>query len=1158
MEVTAEKWTRVKALFDLALQQEPSARSSFLDSAVAEQDVRALAKKLLRAHHQAGNFLGCPAYSPQLTSQADTKTLNQGHILARRFLITRFIEKGGAGEVYEATDLELQQQVAIKTIRPDILAQPKAQERFKREVSLAKQVTHPNICRIFDLFRHQDSPGEADVIFISMELLRGETLANKLRRSGRMSRTEALPIIIQMASALEAAHKVGVVHRDFKPGNVVLVPNEDTGELRAVVTDFGMAIQSGADLSVSLTPASVVAGTPAYMSPEQVEGQDATAASDIYSLGLVIYQMVTGSRPFEAESPISMALKRLKETPAPPSRLVPDLDRPWERVILKCLERRPESRFGAANEVAKALSGEAIPGRRSSTPIKLLATLLTLLLMATIGTFVLRLHLWRPKTTGVEQPTVNPMRPRRSVVVFGLKNLSGETNAQWLSTAISEMLTSELAAGEILRTIPGESAARTKIDLAIPDSDSFAPDSLKKIARNLSVDFVVVGSYLAGATPNSRVRVDLHLQDATTGETIATEIETGTSGDIFALVARLGAHLRERLGAGEVSSAQGSEVLASLPSDPEAAQFYSEGLSKLRFFDDLRARDLLEQAVVAEPKFALAHSGLATAWSDLGYDSKAKQEAKNALDLSPRFSKETRLSIEARYHEMVGEWQKAIGIYQQLSTDHPDVLEYGLRLADAQMSSGRGKEALQTIATLRRGFPQSAGDGRLDLAESEAARAISDFHREQMAAAEAAKKGDLQGARLLVAKARLSEGWAWYRLGDPTQAASAAQEAKSIYTSTGDFRGVARALNNLGALALEKSDYAAAKRTYEEFLAVSRDTGDQQGQAMASINIGIVLELQGELAAAKKMYQKASAIWRGVGDKEGAATVSMNIAAILAKEGELDSALRVFEDAVNAYRQFDNKQGISEGLDWIGDVLYDKGELDEAQERYSEALGMFREIGLRSDEAYAIFGIGNILFARGDLPGARGKHEEALALRKGLGEEGALAESYIALARTLIEQGDPGQAEAAAREAMKALQSEKGADKNAIAYSILARSLLAEGKVEEAQKAAAQADTFLAKEQNCGVRLFVGLTDARVVAASGMTVKARRQLVSAMDSAKNHGFVGYEFEARLALGQLEMENGQPMVARPLLERLEKDASKKGFGLIARKAATTIR
>ncbi len=362
MGLTPDQWENVKELFEAALKRPAAEQASFLARICPDSTVRNEVERLLANHTAGSSFLSSPLRASPGPPQTQ-QFLSPGNLLAERFHIIRFLASGGMGEVYEAEDVELGERVALKTIRPDLLGDGHSLERFKREVHLARSVTHPNVCRIFDLFRHPvsrstESSSGTGFVFVSMELLGGETLAEHLKRVTRMPIADALPIAVQAASGLAAAHEAGVLHRDLKPGNIILVPG--TKRVRTVITDFGLALRSSSDSSRSgaITDTGKSLGTPAYMSPEQVEGRELTPASDVYSLGLVLYQMVTGTRPFDAESPLSMAVRRLREDPTPPRALVEDLDPRWEAVILRCLDRDPARRFQNADEVSQALKGE--------------------------------------------------------------------------------------------------------------------------------------------------------------------------------------------------------------------------------------------------------------------------------------------------------------------------------------------------------------------------------------------------------------------------------------------------------------------------------------------------------------------------------------------------------------------------------------------------------------------------------------------------------------------------------------------------------------------------------------------------------------------------------------------------------------------------------
>jgi Tol biopolymer transport system component len=289
-----------------------------------------------------------------------------GQEVADRFRIVRLIARGGMGEIYEADDLDLEVTVALKVLRSSLAADPLAVENLRHEIHLARQVAHPNVCRVFDVFRLRLEDRPAAAIGFTMELLHGETLAERLAERGRLSPDEALPLIRQMAAALDAAHRAGVVHRDFKSANVLLVDDGSGGD-RAVVTDFGVArpLARTGDDDAAREDRILVVGTAEYMSPEQAQGVEVDARADIYALGVVLFEMLTGARPHEAETPMALLLKRIKERAPSPRLYLPGLDRQWERAVLLCLERDPARRPASAGEVVRLLGGtplEAVGG----------------------------------------------------------------------------------------------------------------------------------------------------------------------------------------------------------------------------------------------------------------------------------------------------------------------------------------------------------------------------------------------------------------------------------------------------------------------------------------------------------------------------------------------------------------------------------------------------------------------------------------------------------------------------------------------------------------------------------------------------------------------------------------------------------------------------
>jgi DNA-binding winged helix-turn-helix (wHTH) protein/tetratricopeptide (TPR) repeat protein/TolB-like protein len=758
---------------------------------------------------------------------------------------------------------------------------------------------------------------------------------------------------------------------------------------------------------------------------------------------------------------------------------------------------------------------------RQALRVPLLALLwsaIGLVLIVAIGVGIVGYRHLYPFRSG----SLSSVTPRRSVAVLGFKNLSGNPSETWLSTALPDWLTTDLSAGGQLRTISAEAVSRMETELALSHVDSLGKESLSKVGKNLSTDYVVVGAYaVIGEGSAGQVRLDLRLQDTRTGETIAAVSETGTESHLFNLVSVAGGSLRAKLGIAGVTAQEASQVAVALPENHDAARLYSEGLERMRIFDAPAARDLLEKSIAIEPGYPLSHAAVASAWEQLGDDRKAEEEAKTAVQLSANLPRSDRLLVEGRYDDMSRNRDGAINVYRALFEFFPDSLDYGLALAHAQTSAGKGTEALATIELLRKLPVPLSDDPRLDLAEDWAAEELGDFRHCLNSAMKASQKARAIDASLLLAQALADEGWAYDNLGQSDDAIAAAQESRRLFAAVGYRRGVGLATNEIGITLMNKGDAAGAKAKYEESLAIRRALGNKMGIAANLDNLGDALLALGRLNESRSKYEESMAVYRELGHEDGVARV----------KGDL------------------------------GVLLLAMGDHQLAKQNFQEALEVCSHLGDRSNAALDMAGMGSALRAEGDIEGAKKFDSQALATFEETGKRSGAALTELSLAQLLIDEGSATPAVNEARQAASEFKREKGAENEAVANAILARALLAERNVNDARSAIAEANAALSRCDCYGARLLVDITSAQVSAASDTALEYKRaagMIERVLPQIKQMGFMNYEYEARLSLAEIELRRGNLPLAQAQLKTLEKQASAHGFGLFARQAAAILR
>jgi tetratricopeptide (TPR) repeat protein/TolB-like protein len=880
--------------------------------------------------------------------------------------------------------------------------------------------------------------------------------------------------------------------------------------------------------------------------------------------------MAAGSQAYSGKTVAEIRNAVLNLPPTPASRLNPNLPPELERIIAKSLEKNPDCRYQSAGDLRKDLfelkhllelnhGPHKWPGTASAHRVRVAAWMAGALLAIGLAILAANFSAIKARLSGRADSAASVLaKPRPSVAILGFKNLSGDPDKTWISTALSEMVAAELAEGQQLRVIPGEDVARMKLDLGLPVAESYGQDTLRKIRTHIDSDIVVLGSYLdMGRDTAGKIRIDLQLQDTRTGETLAVVSREGTESNLATLVSQGGADLRRKLGVNDASNSDARQVMASVPSNTDAARLYAEGLQRLQTYDARAARDILEKAVALDPKHALSHSALAESYSALGYEAKAQEEGRKAFDLSADLSREERLSIEGRYRELSHDLPSAIDIYRTLRNFFPDDINYAIRLATAQINATSGNDALQTIALMRKLPAPMNQDIRIDIAEASAADTLSDFKRSQDAASRAETKAAAQGSYLLLATAKMREAWSANHLGDLDRALASYTKARELWIQGGNSRGAASALHGIAIIQRDKGNFVDAHKSFEEALAELRRIGAMRDLGSCTHNFGVLLSYQGNLRDAKKQLDEALRIQRELRDQRGVASDLDDIGNVLESLGDLAGAERDKEEALQIFRSLNNGFGESTTLLNLGEVLLAEGKLAPAKERFEQAMAIAEKIGDKRNTGYCLKGLAAIALAQDRLSEARSKAEQSVALRSEMKDEAATAESNAELAEIALEQGKASEAESLARTACQVFVSQKSLADGAQCYAVLAGGLVVQGKINEAHSTALRALSLSQQSGDILARFEATQAVAAVQVRKGEFEQAAKTLQTMRKESTHLGFLGFELKTRLRLGELELQSGERSAGNLSLQQLQRDAANSGFLLIHRKAGAAL-
>ncbi|MGD8540433.1 MAG: protein kinase, partial [Candidatus Aminicenantes bacterium] len=603
------------------------------------------------------------------TLQAPREELTTGSTFAGRYQIIEEIGKGGMGKVYKAQDTEIKEKVALKLIKPEISADKKTIERFQNELKFARKIGHRNVCRMYDLNKEEDS------YYITMEYVSGEDLKSFIRRSEKLSVGKAISIAKQVCDGLSEAHRLGVVHRDLKPSNIMI---DNEGNAR--IMDFGIARSLK---EKGITGAGVMIGTPEYMSPEQVEGREVDQRTDIYALGVILYEMVTGRVPFEGDTALTVAVKHKTEEPEDPRKYNTQLSEDLTRVILNCLKKNKDERYQSARELKSQLTDieegiptteRIIPERKPLTSREITVQLsprkLFIPVLVFVGIIVLGLVVWRliPKKESV--PAAVSDRP--SIAIMYFENNTGDEGLEHYRKALSDLLIADLSQSKYIRVLRGDNLYNILRRLDQLEAKSYSSDVIKEVASQGSVNHILQGNYTK-AGENFRINIMLH--DANTEELISSESVEGRGEEsIFSMVDELTKKIKSNfnLSQTELASDIDKDVGQITTSSPEAFKYYTEGRKYARMGDYQKSIELTKKAVELDPEFAMAYRSLSVNYNNRGFYAEAEQNNKKAFELVERISDRERFLIQGDYYRDSEEtFDKAIEAYTKLLEIYP-------------------------------------------------------------------------------------------------------------------------------------------------------------------------------------------------------------------------------------------------------------------------------------------------------------------------------------------------------------------------------------------------------------------------------------------------------------------------------------------------------
>jgi tetratricopeptide (TPR) repeat protein/predicted Ser/Thr protein kinase len=1018
--------------------------------------------------------------------------------LAQRYEVLSLLGEGGMGAVYKAKDVELSRMVALKVIRPDLARNRAILDRFKQELILATQVTHRNVVRIYDL-------GEAEGIkFITMEYVEGEDLAAILHRRVKLPPREAVAVIEQVCRALEAAHNVGVIHRDLKPQNVMW----ETGSGRILVMDFGLAKTLEGE---RMTQTGAMVGTMEYMSPEQALAGNLDQRSDIFSLGLIFYELLTGQTPFHADSALASLIKRTQERVIPVSELEKSVPPELSQIVSRCLERDVALRYQNASELLADLelwegtgrsgiiAARLKPGPRrwADENKRLLAGVagLVLLLIVTLAYF-----LTRPKSPAIlETKQGVPVVPARSLAILPFRNLSGDAKDDWIGSSVADMLSTDIGQSAHLHTVPTDRLHQVLTDLRVGPETAVDPDMLRRVGQFSNADVLVSGQY---ARFGDQIVLDATIRDLVHDQTVPVKAQALVK-DLPTAIDSLADSVRKNLSL----SANVVEELKAQSFKPnstsvEALREYDAGSALMRAGKFVDALKHLQAATTDDPQFALAFSKLADAQSELGFQSDAEQSSSRATDLAHNQKlplAETYL-INASNARIMKDNKKALEAYENILKSSPGDVDVQYELGNLYLQNGEYDKARAEFKGVLQTDPKNIRAlwslGVVDNLTGNPQAALDSLTRGSSLAIQV----DNQEQQALIL---LSMGISYRLLNKPEEALRNYQDSIAINEKLGQKRGVAAALNEMGGVQRTSGKPDAALASHNKALALLRDIGMKDETANTLTELGTVYQDLGKFDQALEVYKQALQIHRETGDQSYESQCLDNIAGVYLSMGDTDNAFTYSQQALQLREKLGVPGDIADTLESLSEAYTATGQYDQAMTALMRALELSRKVGDSGRIALVSHQIGLVLGYQGRFGASVKSLQDAVNAFRAQGENGEnMAEFLADLAGALARAGKGDESSSTLDQVQKIQQALKNESLLAAILNIRGDVAFYRGDYKNAEQSYQSALRLASRTKEDEVTLLSKVNLVRVAVAESRYQEALRMLQPLLNSKR--------------------------------------------------------